>query len=127
MQVYWLTFCNHYNIIAFLYSLCCCRFIIIYHIQLFFMNMYVANLGFNTSAEQLRKLFEEFGKVVTTKIFTDRQTGNSRGFGFVQMESVTEGAIAMNKLNGTHIEGKVISVILSREKNRPDEQAPGNE
>lgn len=91
------------------------------------MNMYVANLGFTISADQLRKLFAEFGNVITTKIFTDRQTGNSRGFGFVQMESVTEGAIAMNKLNGTHIEGRAISVILSREKGKSNEQPPDNE
>lgn len=80
--------------------------------------MYVANLGFNTSSDQLRKLFEEFGYVITARIITDRQTGNSRGFGFVQMESVTEAAIAMNKLNGTDIEGRIISVIPAREKSQ---------
>jgi RNA recognition motif-containing protein len=117
MRIYWLTFCNHYNIIVF----------VVYHIQPFIMNMYVANLGFNISADQLRKLFAEFGKVITTKIFTNRQTGDSRGFGFVQMESVTEGAIAMNKLNGTHIEGRAISVIPSREKSTPTEPTLGNE
>ena len=80
------------------------------------MNIYVANIGFNTSADQLKRLFAEFGRVITSGIFTDRQTGNSRGFGFVRMESVTEAAMAMDKLNGTDMDGRIISVVSSRKK-----------
>ena len=80
------------------------------------MNMYVSNLGFHTSEDDLRKLFEPFGQVSSAKIITDRETGRSRGFGFVEMESSTEGSQAMNKLNGKEIEGRFISVTLAREK-----------
>lgn len=80
--------------------------------------MYVANLGFRTSSDELRKLFEEFGYVITAKVIMDRESGNSRGFGFVQMESVAEAAVAMNKLNGKQIEGRSLSITLAREKDK---------
>lgn len=80
------------------------------------MNMYVSNLGFHTSDFDLRKLFEEFGQVSSAKVITDRETGRSRGFGFVEMESSTEGNQAMTKLNGKEIEGRFISVSVAREK-----------
>lgn len=80
------------------------------------MNMYVSNLGFHTSEEELRKLFESFGKVSSAKVITDRETGRSRGFGFVEMDTNTEAVEAMNKLNGKEIEGRVISVTVARER-----------
>jgi RNA recognition motif-containing protein len=80
------------------------------------MNMYVSNLGFQTSENDLRKLFEPFGKVLSAKVIMDRETGNSRGFGFVEMESGTEANEAMNKLNGKDIEGRSMSVTVAREK-----------
>jgi RNA recognition motif-containing protein len=87
------------------------------------MNMYVSNLGFQTSENDLRKLFEPFGKVTSAKVITDRETGNSRGFGFVEMESSKEANEAMSKLNGQEIEGRSISVTVAREKeNRPDKK-----
>lgn len=83
--------------------------------------MYVSNLGFHTSEEDLRKLFEQFGQVSSAKVITDRETGNSRGFGFVEMDSNTEAEAAMSKLNGKEIEGRMISVTVAREKvNRTD-------
>lgn len=78
--------------------------------------MYVSNLGFHTSEEDLRKLFEQFGQVSSAKVITDRETGNSRGFGFVEMDSNTEADAAMSKLNGKEIEGRMISVTVAREK-----------
>ena len=87
------------------------------------MNMYVSNLGFHTSEEDLRKLFEQFGRVTSAKVITDRETGNSRGFGFVDMESSTEASQAMSKLNGKEIEGRSISVTVAREReSRPDKK-----
>ena len=82
------------------------------------MNMYVSNLGFHTSEDDLRKLFEPFGQVSSAKVITDRETGKSRGFGFVEMASSTEASQAMNKLNGKEIEGRQISVTVAREKGR---------
>jgi RNA recognition motif-containing protein len=87
------------------------------------MNMYVSNLGFHTSDDDLRKLFEEFGQVSSAKVITDRETGRSRGFGFVEMGSSTEASTAMSKLNGKEIEGRSISVTVAREKeNRTDKK-----
>lgn len=80
------------------------------------MNMYVSNLGFHTSDEDLKKLFEEFGQVTSAKVITDRETGRSRGFGFVEMSSGKEADEAMSKLNGKEIEGRAISVSVAREK-----------
>jgi RNA recognition motif-containing protein len=78
--------------------------------------MYVSNLGFHATDEDLRKLFEAFGEVSSAKVITDRETGKSRGFGFVEMNSGTEADQAMGKLNGTEIEGRFISVSVAREK-----------
>ena len=85
--------------------------------------MYVSNLGFHTSDDDLRKLFEQFGQVSSAKVITDRETGRSRGFGFVEMASNTEATSAMDKLNGKEIEGRSISVTVAREKeNRTDKR-----
>ena len=80
------------------------------------MNMYVSNLGFHTSDDDLRKLFESFGQVSSAKVITDRETGRSRGFGFVKMASDTEANEAIGKLNGKEIEGRFLSVTVAREK-----------
>ena len=87
------------------------------------MNMYVSNLGFQTSEDQHRKLFEPFGQVTSAKVITDRETGRSRGFGFVEMNSSQEGNEAMSKLNGKDVDGRTISVTIAREKeNRSDKK-----
>lgn len=78
--------------------------------------MYISNLGFHISEDDLRKLFEPFGQVSSAKVITDRETGRSRGFGFVEMDSSTEASAAMAKLNGKEIEGRSISVTVAREK-----------
>lgn len=84
------------------------------------MNMYVSNLGFHASDDDLRKLFEPFGQVTSAKVINDRETGRSRGFGFVEMTSDTEAETAMAKLNGKDVEGRFISVTVARQKeNRP--------
>jgi RNA recognition motif-containing protein len=80
------------------------------------MNMYVSNLGFHTSEEDLRKLFEQFGAVASAKVINDRVTGRSRGFGFVEMNTESEASEAMSKLNNKEIEGRLISVTVAREK-----------
>ena len=80
--------------------------------------MYVSNLGFHTSEDDLRKLFEQFGQVSSAKIITDRETGRSRGFGFVEMDSTTEANQAMGKLDGKDIEGRSLSVTVARPKEK---------
>ena len=78
--------------------------------------MYVSNLGFHIVEEDLRKLFEQFGQVSTAKVITDRETGRSRGFGFVEMDSDAEAKTAIDNLNNKEIEGRQISVTQAREK-----------
>lgn len=87
------------------------------------MNMYVSNLSFHTSDDDLRKLFEAFGSVSSAKVIIDRETGRSRGFGFVEMNSTTEATAALSKLNGKELEGRAISVTEAREKeSRPNKR-----
>lgn len=80
------------------------------------MNMYISNLGFHVSESDLRNLFEPFGEVSSAKVIMDRDTGRSRGFGFVDMPSNTSAAEAMNKLNGKEVEGRSLSISQAREK-----------
>ena len=80
------------------------------------MNMYVSNLSFHTTDDDLRKLFEQFGAVSSAKVITDRDTGKSRGFGFVEMNSDAEANAALKGLNNKEVEGRALSVTVAREK-----------
>lgn len=80
------------------------------------MNMYVSNLSFNTNDHVLKELFEAFGNVSSAKVITDRLSGQSRGFGFVEMDSDTEANAAIHGLNNKEIEGRALSVTIAREK-----------
>ena len=78
--------------------------------------MYVSNLGFHVQDEDLRNLFEPFGEVSSAKVICDRNTGFSRGFGFVKMNSAEQAAKAMSSLQNKVIEGRALSVNTAREK-----------
>ena len=78
------------------------------------MNIYVSNLNFSTSSESLQELFAGYGEVDSAKIITDRETGRSRGFGFVEMSDDTEGQNAISELNEAEFEGKTITVNIAR-------------
>jgi RNA recognition motif-containing protein len=80
------------------------------------MNIYVSNLNFSTTGESLRELFTGYGEVESVKIIADRETGKSRGFGFVEMPHEADGQKAIEKLNGTDFEGKTITVNVARPK-----------
>ena len=80
------------------------------------MNMYVSNLSFHTADDDLRKLFEQFGNVSSVKIITDIETGRSRGFAFVEMDSDAEAKEAIKGLNNKDVEGRALSVSVAREK-----------
>lgn len=74
------------------------------------MKLYVGNLSFNTSAQDLEKLFGEVGTVESTNIIEDRETGRSRGFAFIEMSSSEEGENAISILNAKEIDGREMIV-----------------
>jgi len=78
------------------------------------MNIYVSNLSHNTRSEGLQELFAEYGEVTSSKIITDRETGMSRGFGFVEMAIDAEGQTAISELHETEFEGSTINVNVAR-------------
>jgi RNA recognition motif-containing protein len=80
------------------------------------MNMYVSNLSFHTNDEALKTLFSAFGNVSSAKVITDRETGRSRGFGFVEMDVAAEAETAMKSLNNKEIEGRAMAVSVAKEK-----------
>jgi len=79
-------------------------------------NIFVGNLDFNTSEEELRHLFEPYGQVDRVSILTDRETGRSRGFGFVEMASAEDGEKAIAALNGSQLGGRTLNVNEARPK-----------
>ena len=78
------------------------------------MNIYVSHLSWGTSSEGLGNLFMQFGEVASANVITDRETGRSRGFGFVEMPNEEEGQKAIDQLNGTSFEGQTITVNVAR-------------
>ena len=79
-------------------------------------NIFVGNLSFNTNEDELRQLFEPHGQVDRVSIMTDRDTGRSRGFGFVEMASNEDGEKAIAALNGSQVGGRTINVNEARPK-----------
>jgi cold-inducible RNA-binding protein len=79
-------------------------------------NIFVGNLDFNVSEDELRNLFGTYGQVDRVTILTDRDTGRSRGFGFVEMTNPEEGEKAIAALNGTQLSGRTLNVNEARPK-----------
>jgi RNA recognition motif-containing protein len=95
------------------------------------MRIFVANFAFTTTEEELVQLFHPYGEVASVRIMTDRETGRSRGFGFVDMPNGTEARAAIAGLNGTSLEDRTLTVNEARPRegeNRPrrprDERRP---
>jgi RNA recognition motif-containing protein len=82
------------------------------------IKLYVGNLPMEMTETELKELFTEAGNVVSAKIITDRQTGQPRGFGFVEMETKLEGTKAISMLNGRQVEGRVLAVNEARPQAR---------
>lgn len=82
------------------------------------MNIYVSNLDFNVQEKDLQKLFEPFGEVTSSRIITDRDTGQSRGFGFVEMSSTEDANKAVAALNNQELNGRAITVNEAREREK---------
>jgi RNA recognition motif-containing protein len=88
------------------------------------MNIYVGNLAREASEDDLRQAFEAFGEVSTAKIITDRFTGDSRGFGFVEMPNSPEAQSAISGLDGTDLKGSTLKVNEARPR-RDDRRGRG--
>ena len=80
------------------------------------MNVFVGNLSWNTDEDALRQAFESYGEVEHVRIITDRETGRSRGFGFVTFTNQEDGEKAIAELNGTEVDGRAINVNEARER-----------
>ena len=80
------------------------------------MNIYVGNLSYKMTDEDLGKLFSTYGAVSESKIVIDRETGRSKGFGFVEMPNQGEGDEAIRQLDGKEIEGRSIKVNVAKPK-----------
>jgi len=80
------------------------------------MNIYVSNLSFNIQDEDLREFFTPFGEVTSAKIITDRETGRSRGFGFVEMSDEAASKKAITELNGSEVDGRTMKVMEAKPK-----------
>jgi RNA recognition motif-containing protein len=80
------------------------------------MNIYIANLSYGVNDADLKELFQEYGEISSANVITDRLTGKSRGFGFVEMPNDSEGLKAIKELNGVEHDGKVITVNVAKPK-----------
>lgn len=80
--------------------------------------LYVGNLPYSTTSEDLNQMFTELGTVESAEVIADRYSGRSKGFGFVEMSSDQEAADAVEKLNGKEIDGRALTVNEARPKTR---------
>jgi RNA recognition motif-containing protein len=78
------------------------------------MNIYIGNLSSEVTDEDLKQIFENFGQVVSDKVIKDRDSGQSRGFGFVEMPNGVEAQVAIGGLNGKDLKGRTIRVSEAR-------------
>ncbi len=82
------------------------------------MNIFIGNLNYNLTEDDLREIFEEYGELDSVKIITDKFTGRSKGFGFVEMSDEAEAKKAIEELNGAEVEGRSMVVNESIEKKK---------
>ena len=78
------------------------------------MNIYVSNLSFNVHDEDLQSYFADYGEVASAKVITDRETGRSRGFGFVEMPDDAAAQKAIGELDGATVDGRAIKVTIAK-------------
>lgn len=80
------------------------------------MNIYVANISYNTSDEDIKDLFTEYGEVAFAKIIKDRDSGRSKGFGFVEMPNDEHAKSAIEGLDGREVDGRPLKVNVARDR-----------
>jgi RNA recognition motif-containing protein len=90
------------------------------------MNIYIGNMSFDTTEDQLRKTFEGFGEVSTIKIITDRDSGQPKGFAFIEMPTSTEATAAIGGLNGHQLNGRALNVNQAKPREDSGNNSGGN-
>ncbi len=88
------------------------------------MKIYVGNLSYSTGDKELEQLFSKFGTVAESKVITDRETGRSKGFGFIEMSNQAEGEEAIKQLDGKEVEGRNIKVNVAKPKEDGPRRGP---
>ena len=89
------------------------------------MNIFVGNLNYSITEDDVREIFEEYGELSSVKLITDKFTGKSKGFAFVEMADDSEAKKAIEELNGADVEGRSMVVNESIEKKRDNNRRPG--
>jgi len=84
------------------------------------MNIFISNLSYSVNDAELNELFSEYGEISSAKVIIDRETGRSRGFGFVEMPDEAAGQKAIKELNGCEFDGKVINVNVAKPRESRD-------
>lgn len=87
--------------------------------------LFVGGLAWETSDESLNGAFNQFGEIVEAKVITDRETGRSRGFGFVTFENPNDAAAAMSAMNGRDLDGRTLRVDMASERSRSGDRNGG--
>jgi RNA recognition motif-containing protein len=90
------------------------------------MNIYISGLSYNINDADLNELFTEYGEVSSARVINDRETGRSRGFGFVEMPNDADGQKAIEELNGAEYDSKVISVSVAHPRTDRPSSGGGN-
>ena len=89
------------------------------------MNIYVGNLAYSVTDDDLRELFNEFGEVRSASVISDKVTGQSKGFGFVEMQDNSAADMAIKELNGRQVKGRALKVNEAKPReDRPPQQRP---
>jgi RNA recognition motif-containing protein len=87
--------------------------------------IYVGNMSYSTSEDSVRSLFASYGEVVSVNLITDRYTGESKGFGFVEMAQDEQATAAISALNGKELDGRQLRVDIAQDKPRGDSRSGG--
>jgi cold-inducible RNA-binding protein len=88
--------------------------------------IFVGSLSWNTSEEELRRIFERFGEIVEAKLITDRETGRSRGFAFITYANDGDADKAIAEMDGTEVDGRALRVNEARERSRGPDRGDRN-
>jgi len=90
------------------------------------MNIYIGNMSYETTEDQLRQAFESYGEVSTVRVITDRDSGQPKGFAFVEMSGKSEAIAAISGLNGKEMNGRALNVNEAKPKTEGGNRSGGN-